>query len=311
MNEMTDSIINSYMSFSVQKGGQMTLYKLFSSASDGLLSMGQDVHLGTEHNIAMPPHYSSTTFWWTPYDRLIVHLQAKSERSEILAVNQTTEHLQVIPKSVPAYQNEEKNREGIKSTCHTAVECQEQPGISPPTTPPTKFPDFFEPAIDSTTPQLDSLKAKKEALTTGLADSFLVVEFQSEMKRAAMEFYFAHLRGADTGPGSDRCVGQATYLKARQMYSDVLKVHKEKEEILMGLVSEIGRLEGMVRAEREMGLEMEKEDWRGSGETLVEGNTGIGGWYRDMQSGMTFRFDVSAQEYVRFVVSTHNPTIMV
>ncbi|KAK0100185.1 hypothetical protein ONS95_008523 [Cadophora gregata] len=195
----------------------------------------------------------------------IIHSEGKLEQSDVLVSKQTTSHMAGFANQEPTQIKQERENEGIFSKCQIGVKSQEQPNSFPPTTPPTKFPDFFEPDVESNMSQLSRLRSSKEELTTELAESFLVVEFQSEMKRAAMEFYFAHLR-TDRICGSDKHVGEAAYLKARDLFRDIIRLHKGKEDVIKELAIEIEGVEERLRQE----AEKEREERRGSGETLVE-----------------------------------------
>ncbi|PVH77561.1 hypothetical protein DL98DRAFT_534669 [Cadophora sp. DSE1049] len=202
----------------------------------------------------------------------IMHVRGTPEGSEILASKQPAEHLTVTTDSTFKIEDKGGKEDDIQSICETTIQSQGQFNVPPPTTPPSKSPDFFEPEIETTTCQLIRLNAKKEDLTTEVAQSFLVVEFQSEIKRAAMDFYFAHLLTIGSF-GSDKGVGQAAYLKARRLYSEGLKMHRVKEETMRGLVVEIGELQGRLLEEKKRDIEVDRdrEERRGSGETLVAG----------------------------------------
>ena len=144
--------------------------------------------------------------------------------------------------------------DAIESIREMGVQSLSQTGVSPPTTPPTKFPEFFDQTIESTTCRLVHLNAKRVVLTADLAESLLAVENRYETKLDAMEFHFTHLRttamdsfGRLNGVG----VGEAAYLKARNLYSEVLRIHREKEEVLRGLLREIAELEKTRQKENE------------------------------------------------------------
>ncbi|KAL2066792.1 hypothetical protein VTL71DRAFT_1216 [Oculimacula yallundae] len=113
------------------------------------------------------------------------------------------------------------------------------------------------PEYEALSPKLAHLNEQKDDLTIELAQSCLVIHSQSETKRAAMKAFFGGMRGEDDGGVKERA-----YLKARDLYSDVLRMHVRKEGELKEL-------------EREM-----EEERRASGGTLVESSDGLAieGW---------------------------------
>lgn len=159
--------------------------------------------------------------------------------------------------------------EAVGSIREMGVQPTSQAGVSPPTTPSTKYPEFFEQTIESITCRLVHLNAKRVVLTADLAESLLAVENRYETKRAAMAFYFTHLRRTATdsfGRFNGVGVGEAAYLKARDLYSEVLRIHRRKEEVMRELLREIAELEKTRQKEKEK----EIAERRASGKTLVE-----------------------------------------
>ncbi len=155
----------------------------------------------------------------------------------------------------------------VESICETDAQSQCQAKVSLPTAPLTRFPEFFELEIESTTCRLVRLNTERGISTAELAESFLAVEIRHETKPAAMNIYFSHLRTTDffgrlRGVG----VGEAAYLSARELCRQVLRIHREKEEVMRESLREIAELEKTRQKEKGK----ERVERRASGKTLVE-----------------------------------------